>query len=86
MGWPKDPELRKARRRLEYKRNELAYVKRSKAYRKTPAGKIVDRNWRLKKHYGLSGADWDQMFATQKGLCALCRIEPIKHTDNDHKT
>jgi hypothetical protein len=86
MGWSKDPEVRKAQRREEYKRGATAYIRRAKAYKKTPAGRKVDRNWRLKKLYGITGDAWEALYKQQEGRCALCGIEPIKHTDHSHIT
>jgi hypothetical protein len=79
-------ETKLARRREEYRRNATAYIRRAKAYKKTPDGRRADRNWRLKKLYGISGEQWDQLFAEQRGLCAICRMEPIRHTDHCHET
>lgn len=80
------PEEIRAKRRAEYRTNATAYIRRSKEYRKTPEGRRVERNSRLKSQYGITLVEWEQMFRTQKGLCAICKVHPIKHTDHSHKT
>lgn len=86
MGWPADPELRRQGKKAEYERHKPDYIRRAKVYKKTPVGRKTDRNWRLKKLYGLTGVEWDKMFEEQKGMCKICEVSKIKHTDHDHKT
>jgi len=40
----------------------------------------------LTRRYGISVEEADDMFATQGGLCAICRAAPAKHVDHDHAT
>ena len=44
----------------------------------------------LKKKYGINNADYDRIFAEQRGCCALCFRKPEKgkylHVDHCHKT
>ena len=84
MGWPTDPAERKRRKHAEYVKHRIEYLERNAAYKKTPAGKVADRNWRLKKRYYVNGATWDSMFKKQNGVCALCNERPVKHTDHCH--
>lgn len=35
--------------------------------------KKYEREWRLQRKFGISGADYDRMFAEQNGSCAICR-------------
>jgi hypothetical protein len=44
------------------------------------------RNYHLRRRYGISAEDFDQLFAEQGGLCAICREAPAEHVDHDHKT
>jgi hypothetical protein len=44
------------------------------------------RNYHLKGRYGITGADYDRMLASQGGLCAGCRKAPPQHVDHDHET
>lgn len=43
------------------------YPKRDKAYQ---------RNFNLKRNYGMTQLDYDEMFLAQKGLCAICGNPP----------
>ena len=45
-----------------------------------------NRNYRLKRRYGITEADFDRMFEEQGGLCAICREAPAEHVDHDHAT
>jgi hypothetical protein len=40
----------------------------------------------LRRTFGLSIAERDDLFAAQGGLCAICRARPIRHIDHDHPT
>jgi hypothetical protein len=40
----------------------------------------------LKRHYGLTEAERDEMVATQMGLCVICLKAPAVHVDHCHKT
>ena len=44
------------------------------------------RNYDLRRRYGIPAEHFDQMFAEQGGLCAICREAPAEHIDHDHKT
>ena len=44
------------------------------------------RNYHLRRRYGITVEHYDQMFAEQKGLCAICREAPAEHVDHDHQT
>ena len=45
-----------------------------------------NRNYHLRRRYGITAEHYDQMLAEQGGLCALCREAPAEHVDHDHKT
>lgn len=44
------------------------------------------RTYHLKRRYGLTAADVDQMIEAQGGTCALCRQRTPTHVDHDHVT
>jgi hypothetical protein len=44
------------------------------------------RNYHLRRRYGITAEHFDQMFAEQGGVCAICRVAPAEHVDHDHVT
>ena len=42
------------------------------------------RNYRLKRRYGMTAAEYDAILAAQGGLGALRRERPAEHVDHDH--
>jgi recombination endonuclease VII len=47
------------------------------------------RNWRLKKQFGITSAEYDEMFVAQNGGCAICgQQDSVRalHIDHDYKT
>ena len=40
----------------------------------------------LRRTFGLTVEERDALFASQDGMCAICRVRPIKHIDHDHPT
>ena len=44
------------------------------------------RNYHLIRRYGITEDDFDEMFAEQDGLCAICREAKAEHVDHDHAT
>jgi hypothetical protein len=44
-----------------------------------------ERNYRLRRRYGITAEHFDAMLAEQGGLCAICREAPAQHVDHDHK-
>jgi|TARA_S200002703_G_scaffold53469_2_gene46232 hypothetical protein len=50
------------------------------------------RQWNLKKYFGITPCDYDEILKSQQGRCAICRNLPTKkdknvlHVDHDHKT
>ena len=43
----------------------------------------------LQTAFGITAAEWDKIFAYQRGVCPICgksiRTNPRPHTDHDHK-
>jgi hypothetical protein len=51
----------------------------------------LSRNWKLRKHYGLTPEDFDILLMKQKGACAIClktqeQTGKILNVDHCHKT
>jgi Autographiviridae endonuclease VII len=44
-----------------------------------------ERAWRFKTKFGITTADYDQMFAAQSGLCAICDKPPTKVSRGNRK-
>ena len=44
------------------------------------------RNYHLRRRYGITAEHFDQMFAEQGGLCAICREAPAEHVDHNHRS
>jgi Recombination endonuclease VII len=44
------------------------------------------RTYHLKRRYGITAGEADEMLAEQGGLCAICRNAPAVHVDHDHAT
>lgn len=43
--------------------------------------------WNLKSRYGLTPVDYEAMFASQGGVCAICQTVPARPCiDHNHKT
>jgi hypothetical protein len=85
------PEGRKyCRRREEIKphsawdRNRTASDGLSTAWEACRA--IEERASHLKRHYGLTEAERDEMAASRMGLCVICPKAPAVHVDHCHKT
>lgn len=97
MGGRVDPEARNAYVR-EYRRRRIAtdpaYVEKLRASsrawnrenRKTEKSRSGRRAALLKHRYGLSVAEFEQMWADQGGHCLICKIEPIAAVDHNHHT
>lgn len=84
--WAANREVNRAKKREEYRTNATAYIKRAKEYKKTPQGKLVNKDSWLKQKYGISLAQWEAMSLSQNGLCKVCKTEKVLHTDHCHKT
>jgi hypothetical protein len=47
---------------------------------------VKGRAGHLKRHYGLTEAERDELVASQMGLCVICLKAPAVHVDHCHKT
>ena len=61
------------------------------AYQKSPKGKYSAWKHSLKKNYGITPDDYNQMFSEQEGCCAICGIHQTEtkhklHVDHCHET
>jgi hypothetical protein len=76
-GWREDPEYRKRER-------EQLYI----AWKRNPGKRaLIDRKAMLKKQYGLTLEQFDEMLEAQDGACALCGREQVGmrlHVDHCH--
>ncbi len=85
-----DPEPVKAR----VKRWQQANAEELNAYRRDrrldPAVKSRERAGHLRRKYGISLAQYDEMLAAQDGACFICNSAPRPpyslHVDHDHVT
>jgi len=85
-----DPETAKAR----VKRWQQANAEEVNAYqrkrRQDPIVKNRDRAGHLRRKYGISPSEYDDMLAAQGGVCLLCSSPPRPpyslHVDHDHAT
>lgn len=53
--------------------------------------KILDRKKYLARNYGITEADWDRLFRSQRGKCKICGTHQSTlarrlHVDHDHET
>ncbi|MCQ4204655.1 endonuclease VII domain-containing protein [Streptomyces sp. NPDC058783] len=68
----------------EWHRNATAsdgLATRCKAFRA-----IQGRAGHLRRHYGLTEAERDQLIADQGGVCCICLAAPAAHVDHCHET
>ena len=85
-----NPEVEIAR----VKRWQQANADRLNAYRRArrsePAVKQAERAGHLRRKYGITVEQYEEMLASQGGCCAICRREPRPdislHLDHDHQS
>ena len=93
-NYSKRPEVKE--RQKEYKKDhfEQSRISRRKHYRNNPD---VYKNQRLKKTYGITLDQYNQILKDQNGVCAICgqpetlfdkRVNKVRSlaVDHDHKT
>ncbi len=70
--------------------NAERYNERMRAYQESGKKAVSDRKSYLKRTYGLTLEQYDAMFASQDGVCAICGKPPsngfVLHVDHDHVT
>lgn len=85
-SWCRDCSSTDAKRaHAELKRDPVRYA----------AHRLRLRNAHLMRKYGITGQQYDLMFAAQNGLCGICRqppqppargSDPVFYVDHDHET
>jgi hypothetical protein len=93
-----------AARKAKYAKNPAPYIARVKKwqqanaerlnayrreYRKRPERKAADRDGHLRRKYGITLAQYDEMLERQGDGCAVCRRPPSEislHVDHDHRS
>lgn len=79
---------------VDGRRNECRACNRARAsawYQKNRARGIFNaKRYTLKRRYGMTQQDWDDMLISQQGRCALCDSQMLRkkepHIDHDHET
>jgi hypothetical protein len=70
--------------------NPDRYRANQRRMRSTPEGKERQRAGHLKRKYGITIEQYDELLAAQGGRCAICRREPRPdislHLDHDHES
>jgi len=75
----------------EYWEAQREYDNKNKNYLKSDKGKAMIRKNQLKKKYGITPEQYDELLIKQKGCCAICGIHQTKFknrlsVDHDHTT
>jgi len=85
-----NPEPVKNRARQWQKENADRHAAWQREYRAQPHRKLADRAGHLKRKFGLTLAQYDELLASQNGGCAICGDAPEAgtslHIDHDHDT
>jgi hypothetical protein len=85
-----NPQANRDRVKRWQEENYDRYRARQRAYKQLPERKLAEREYHLKKKYGITLADYDELLEVQGGVCAICgeaRPEDrALHVDHDHET
>ena len=85
-----NPQPARDRARRWKQENPERDAARQRAYRESGRKSISDRRSYLKRTYGISLEQYDEMLAAQGGVCAICGCTPRDdislHVDHDHTT
>lgn len=85
-----DPQAAIARVKRWQQKNPERYRENQRRMRSTPEGKERQRAGHLKRKYGITLAQYDELLARQGGRCAICRRGPRPdislHLDHDHES
>lgn len=83
-----DPQPNRDRVKRWQAENPERYLAKQREYAESGKKKIADRKSYLKRRYGMTLDDYDEMLATQGGVCAICgKARPEErtlHIDHDH--
>jgi hypothetical protein len=87
--WVKDnPERVKAHNKTRWAKSETQEW--YKDYSQQDTRKVARRSTRYKNRYGITLEDYDEMYKSQKGLCAICGNPPKMgqrlYVDHNHET
>jgi hypothetical protein len=85
-----NPEPARERAKQWVRDNPERFAANQARYRSDGRKKASDRRSYLKRKYGITPAQYDQMLAVQGGVCAICGRKPRSdislHVDHDHET
>jgi hypothetical protein len=84
----RDAAIARVRRWREENPEKYAALRRRQ--RESGAKAAMDRKSHLKRKYGMTVEEYDEMFRSQGGVCAICGAEPTPgislHVDHCHET
>ena len=85
-----NPDPGRARAREWQRRNRDRYRANQQSYAESGRKRVADRKSYLKRTYGISVEEYDEMLAAQDGVCAICGRRPRDdislHVDHCHVT
>jgi hypothetical protein len=85
-----DPEPNRSRAREWQRNNRERYRATQRAYVESGRKRVSNRKSYLKRTYGISVGEYDEMLAAQQGVCAICGRTPRDdislHVDHCHVT
>lgn len=86
----RDPQANRDRVRAWQAANRERVNAANRERRTRPEAKRAQRDGYLRRKYGISIEQYDEMFRTQSGVCGICGREPHPtislHVDHDHVT
>lgn len=80
------PPCERASRRSWYTRNQPRVSAYRKLQKVNPNAKNYRRKWTLRRRYGVTIEQWDQMAKAQGGACAICKRAEALCVDHCHTT
>ncbi len=85
-----DPEPAKERVRQWQRENPDRVNEYRRRYNASTERKAANRRGHLKRKFGLTPEEYDEMLASQDGVCGICKRPPTEgislHVDHDHET